>query len=116
VGCCSTTKQLRCGGHGYDVLVADIKRPGGRVRGVVVVRPLTELSGIASTVASFGMCRNENTRKLQSAFMANPTQTFESHVSRLFRDELSRLSLSLSPLARTCLKLVVLEGSDKDSG
>ena len=59
---------------------------------------------------------NENTRKLRSAFMATPTQSSETLICRLFRDELSRLSLSLSPPARTCLKPVVLEGSDKDSG
>jgi|KBSSwiStaDraftv2_1062776.scaffolds.fasta_scaffold1219476_2 hypothetical protein len=34
----------------------------------------------------------------------------------LFRDELSRLPLSLSAPARTCLEPIVLEGSDKDSG
>jgi hypothetical protein len=39
-----------------------------------------------------------------------------SPLSGLFRDELSRLSLSVSAPARACLKLVVLEGSDKDSG
>ena len=55
-------------------------------------------------------------RKLRSAFMATPTQSSETLICRLFRDELSRLSLSLSPPARTCLKPVVLEGSDKDSG
>jgi hypothetical protein len=59
---------------------------------------------------------NENTRKHRSAFMATPTQSSETLKCGLFRDELSRLSLSLSPPARTCLKPVVLEGSDKDSG
>jgi hypothetical protein len=58
---------------------------------------------------------NENTRKLRSAVMATPTQSSETLVCGLFRDELSRLSLSTPP-ARTCLKPVVLEGSDKDSG
>jgi hypothetical protein len=60
--------------------------------------------------------RNECTRKLRSAFMATPIQSSETVICGLFQDELSRLSLSLSPPARTCLKPVVLEGSAKDSG
>jgi hypothetical protein len=42
---------------------------------------------------------NENTRKLRSAFMATPTLSSETLICGLFRDELSRLSLSLSPPA-----------------
>jgi hypothetical protein len=59
---------------------------------------------------------NENTRKLRSAVMATPTQSSETLMCGLFRDELSRLSSSSTSSARTCLKPVVLEGSDKDSG